>query len=237
MKDVSDSRIWGDAHRRGKDGGLYDIGFQHGSHARYLLWEHDAVQAFFQKEENRGRIPLRTAPELIAMLLAELALVRIWWTLGKCSILEVRFQLLFVMLTGMTFFCMTDYWEQIVPNRMLLAMLLLFLLILGWQAIRDMESILWLLASVVLGLLFSMISFGLGYLLSHGSMGAGDVKLAMVMGLYLTGEYVVGAVFYGCIAGAIFSIVQLVRKKLSRKDVIPFVPFLFLGLIIRYLAG
>ena len=68
-------------------------------------------------------------------------------------------------------------------------------------------------------------------------MGAGDVKLALVMGLYLTGEYVVGAVFYGCIASAAYSLVQLARKKLSRKDTIPFVPFLYLGLIIRYLVG
>ena len=89
--------------------------------------------------------------------------------------------------------------------------------------------------SIVLGLLFCMISFGLGYLLSRGSMGAGDVKLSFVMGLYLTGEYVVGAVFYGCVAGAVFAVVQLLRRKLSRKDTIPFVPFLYLGLIIRYL--
>lgn len=82
-----------------------------------------------------------------------------------------------------------------------------------------------------------MISFGLGYLLSHKNMGAGDVKLVLVMGLYLTGEYVVGAVLYGCIVGAIFSAVQLARKKLSRKDAIPFVPFLYIGLIIRYLIG
>ncbi|WP_300799907.1 A24 family peptidase [uncultured Acetatifactor sp.] len=192
---------------------------------------------FFRKEGNRRRIPLRTVPELVVMLLAELALVRSWWTLGMCSVLEVRFQLLFVMLTGMTFFSMTDYWEQIVPNRMLLVLLLLFLPILGWQGIRDMDGLLGLLPSVVLGLLFSMVSFGLGYLISRGSMGAGDVKLALVMGLYLTGEYAVGAVFYGCIAGAAFSMVQLIRKKLSRKDTIPFVPFLFLGLIIRLLAG
>ena len=41
----------------------------------------------------------------------------------------------------------------------------------------------------------------------------------------------------GCIASAAYSLVQLARKKLSRKDTIPFVPFLYLGLIIRYLVG
>ena len=68
-------------------------------------------------------------------------------------------------------------------------------------------------------------------------MGAGDVKLSLLMGLYLSVEYVVGAIVYGCLVGAVYSIVQLLRKKLSRKDMIPFVPFLYAGLIIRYLIG
>lgn len=198
-----------------------------------MMW----YRASFQKAENRLRRPLCSVPEVAAMALAELALVRIWWSLGKCTGTNTTFQMLFCMLAGMTFFCMTDYWEQIVPNRMLLILLLLYGILLGWQGVRDLDALLWRLPSIVLGLLFCMLSFGLGYLISHGSMGAGDVKLALVMGLYLTGEYVVGAVLYGCIAGAVFSLVQLARKKLTRKDAIPFVPFLFLGLVIRYLVG
>lgn len=198
-----------------------------------MMW----YRASFQKAENRQRRPLRSVSEIAATALAELALVRIWWSLGKCTGTHMTFQLLFIMLTAMVFFCMTDYWEQIVPNRMLLVLLLLYLVILGCQGLWNMEAVMWQFPSIILGLLFCMISFGLGYLISHGSMGAGDVKLALVMGLYLSGEYVVGAVLYGCIAGAVFSIVQLIRKKLTRKDTIPFVPFLFLGLIIRYLVG
>ena len=178
-------------------------------------------------------MPLRTAPEILAVVLAELGMVRIWWALGKCTAGDLRFRLLFVMLAAMTFFTMADWWEQIVPNKMLLVLLFLFFLIIG----LDMDAALELLPSIVIGLLFSMISFGLGFLLSRGSMGAGDVKLALVMGLYLTGEYVVGAVLYGCIVSAVFSLVQLARKRLSRKDTIPFVPFLFLGTVIRYLVG
>ncbi len=198
-----------------------------------MMW----YRASFQKDENRQRRPLRSAPEIAVMALAELALARIWWSLGKCTGTDMTFQMLFVMLAAMTFFCMTDYWEQVVPNRVLLILLLLYVILLGWQGLRDMEVVLWELPSIILGLLFCMLSFGFGYLFSRGSMGAGDVKLALVMGLYLSGEYVVGAVLYGCIAGAVFSIVQLVRKKLTRKDAIPFVPFLYLGLIIRYLVG
>ena len=116
-------------------------------------------------------------------------------------------------------------------------LVLVFVLLTGMTAIRDMEAFLRLLPSIFFGEIFCAVSFGLAYLLSRGSMGAGDVKLALVMGLYLTGEYVSGAVLYGCLAAALFSLVQLARKKLGRRDKIPFVPFLYIGLIIRYIAG
>ena len=70
-----------------------------------------------------------------------------------------------------------------------------------------------------------------------GALGAGDVKLAVIMGMYLTGDYVVGAVFYGCILSAVFSILMLARGKMTRKDSIPFVPFRYVGVVIRYFIG
>lgn len=191
----------------------------------------------FQEEKNRNRRPFHSVLEIIVMIAAEAALVRIWWSLGGCTVSDMTFELLFVMLAAMTFFCMTDYWERIVPNRILLLLLCLFIIILGLQGIRNMDVLLRALPSIILGLIFCAISFGLGYLLSRGSMGAGDVKLVLVMGLYLTGEYVVGAILYGCIVSALYSIIQLARKNLSRKDQIPFVPFLYIGVIIRYLIG
>lgn len=201
-------------------------------------WLRQESEGDEQKEsmvKGRQHFPFLTLPELAVLLSAEAALFCIWQNLGRCSWDSVRFQLLFVMLAGMTVFCITDYRERIVPNRILLLLLLLFFLILGYQGIRGMDIVVGMLPAIVLGLLFSLITFGLGYLISHGGMGAGDVKLALVMGLYLTGEYVPGAVFYGCMAGAVYALVQMFRKKLSRKDQLPFVPFLYVGLIIRYI--
>lgn len=198
------------------------------------LWSRFNLECDKEKQGQRRKFFL-TLPELAVMLSAELALIRIWQNLGRCAWDNMRFQMLFVMLVGMTVFCITDYRERIVPNLILLGLLMLFCLILGCQGIRDMDVVIEALPAIVLGLLFSMITFGLGYLLSHGGMGAGDVKLALVMGLYLAGEYAPGAVFYGCLAGAVYSLVQLFRKKLSRKDQLPFVPFLYIGLIIRYI--
>ncbi len=190
----------------------------------------------FEKEENRNRKRFRSPEEILIFLSAEAALVCVWRREAAQG--EVLlYLLLLVMLAAMTFFCAADLWEHVVPNPMLLLLVPVFVLLTGMTAIRDMEAFLRLLPSIFFGEIFCAVSFGLAYLLSRGSMGAGDVKLALVMGLYLTGEYVSGAVLYGCLAAALFSLVQLARKKLGRRDKIPFVPFLYIGLIIRYIAG
>lgn len=191
----------------------------------------------FRSEENRERKLLSSWPEIAVMASAELALVFMW----KSVLLEgdspLLYWMLYVMLEGMAVICITDYWERIVPNKVLLLLLLFFVLLLGFQGVRDMEPVIRLLPSVLLGVVFCLLSFGIVFMLGHGSMGAGDMKLSLVMGLLLTGEYVVGAVLYGCLAAAVYSIVQMLRKKLTRRDRIPFVPFLYVGLVLRYLAG
>lgn len=199
-----------------------------------------AIQIYkssFEEEKNRNRKPLTSKEEIVVMLVSEAALVRIWYLLGQADITNMIFLLLYFMLIGMTILCMTDYWEKVVPNRILLFWLMIFILIVGFHGIYNMDTVLEELPYIVLGFLFCFLAFGLGYLIGRGSMGAGDVKLSFIMGLFLTSEYVVGAILYGCIISAIFSLVQMFRKKLTRKDALPFVPFLYIGLIIRYMIG
>ncbi|MCD7739073.1 MAG: A24 family peptidase [Lachnospiraceae bacterium] len=191
----------------------------------------------FEKEENRKRKILRTVPEYLVMVLSETALVRLWWARGQSTVLDLVFLSMTVVIIGMSVLCMTDYWETVVPNRILLGMLAAFILILGVEATASFENVVSIFYSIVLGFVFTLIAFGLSYFVSRGNIGAGDIKLALVLGLMMTGEYVVGAVVYGCLASAAFSIVMLLRKKIGRKDKIPFVPFLYLGVIIRCWIG
>jgi len=198
-----------------------------------ILW----YRTDFEDPENQKRIPLKSVKEKAVMLTSELALIRVWYASGMKGFDTLEFTLLYVILAGMTVFCMTDLWEHIVPNKILLILILIFGIAAGMQALNDVARLIEILPSIIAGVVFCALCFGTGYLLSRKSMGAGDVKLSLVMGLFLTGEYVVGAVLYGCLASAFYSIVQLLRKKLSRKDMIPFVPFLYIGLIIRYFIG
>ena len=192
---------------------------------------------FFQKEENQKRKLLKAKEEILVLVLSEISLVRIWFLFEQATFQNYKFLLLYFMLIGMTIFCMTDYWERIVPNKILLLWLMIFGILVGMWGLQDLEGFRQELPSIILGFVFCLISFGLGYVIGRGSMGAGDVKLSIIMGLFLTGEYVVGAILYGCVISAVYSLIQIMRKKLTRKDTLPFVPFLYIGLIIRYMIG
>ena len=186
----------------------------------------------FEMQKNQMRKQLKTIPEIAVIILSEAALLKLWFEYQSNLLTDFMFALLYVVLIIMTILCVTDYWEKIVPNRILLLLTLVCFVIVGLQAIKDINIFIRMIPGMILGVIFCAISFGAAYMLSHGSLGSGDVKLAFLLGIFLTGEYVVGTVFYGCLISALYSVFQLWRKKLTRKDEIPFVPFLYLGLII-----
>lgn len=75
-------------------------------------------------------------------------------------------------------------------------------------------------------------------MLPGGGLGMGDVKLGLVLGLYLS-RYVLLALVVGLGASAVFSLGVLVVKGLSvgRKTKIALGPFLALGGVVALLAG
>ena len=80
----------------------------------------------FEESSNQTRKILRTLPEWVVIAASEIVLIRIWYVLGKSTFSNVTFLMLFVMLVAMTILCMTDYWEKVVPNRILLILLFCF---------------------------------------------------------------------------------------------------------------
>ncbi len=76
------------------------------------------------------------------------------------------------------------------------------------------------------GLLFIIAIFG--------PMGGGDIKFMAAAGLWLGLGKTILALYVGFIAGGLISLLLLVTKVRSRKDMIPFGPFLALGVFIAY---
>ncbi len=71
--------------------------------------------------------------------------------------------------------------------------------------------------------------FYLVALVSRGGMGGGDIKLTAMMGAFLGLRDLGVAVFAGLLSGSAVGIALMIAGRKSRKDLIPFGPFLALG--------
>jgi len=73
--------------------------------------------------------------------------------------------------------------------------------------------------------------------LTRGGMGGGDIKFAAAVGIWLGAKLTVAALFIAFILGGVGGIMVLALKLKSRKDYIPFGPFIALGAWISFLYG
>lgn len=81
------------------------------------------------------------------------------------------------------------------------------------------------------GLLF-VIAF-----LSRGGMGGGDVKLMAVIGLFMGWQFTLLTLFLAFVSGGIIGFLLVLSGKKTRKDAIPFAPFLSISALVTILAG
>lgn len=139
-----------------------------------------------------------------------------------------------VLLWGMSVAAVTDYRKHFIPNGILFIMLIIWTAIVGICVILATEYGLGLLFQSLIGGAAGGLIFLLCYLLSRRQLGAGDIKLSFVMGLYLTGQWILGAIFYGIVLCLIYSVIQLLRKKIGLKDGVPLAPFLYGGVLIIF---
>ena len=65
-------------------------------------------------------------------------------------------------------------------------------------------------------------------------MGFGDVKLAALMGLFLSYPDILVAFWWAFVLGAIFGIMLIAVGRKGLKSQLPFGPFLALGTLIAY---
>ena len=87
------------------------------------------------------------------------------------------------------------------------------------------------------GMLLGFLIFLLARIFSRKSVGMGDVKLAAVLGWYLGGSLIWFDIVVSLSLAALYSIVQLILKKLNMKDSIPLAPFFSVGTILILLLG
>ena len=67
--------------------------------------------------------------------------------------------------------------------------------------------------------------------ITKGGMGGGDIKLMAAAGIFLGWKGILVALLVGSLIGAVVSSVLMLMGKKNRKDMIPFGPFLCLGIL------
>jgi len=89
----------------------------------------------------------------------------------------------------------------------------------------------WCLIDAFVG--FSLI--WLFFIFSKGRIGQGDAKLSAFISIIVGVWAWALAIFFASLSGLLFILVMIKLQKMTKKDSIPFVPFLVLGGVISFL--
>jgi leader peptidase (prepilin peptidase)/N-methyltransferase len=142
-----------------------------------------------------------------------------------------------LFLAVMLAIALIDARWRIVPNRIVYPSLVIGLvaIVAGQLAAGGVDAVRGLLGLA----LYAGPLFLVALAVPHG-MGMGDVKLAALIGLVLGSlglSYVAVAAAVGIVAGGLGAVVALAVLRLSRKQQIPFGPFLAGGAVVAALAA
>jgi leader peptidase (prepilin peptidase) / N-methyltransferase len=139
---------------------------------------------------------------------------------------------------GLVALSVIDLEHFVLPNRIVYPLALATVVLLTLAAVGDGDGS--ALGRALLGGVAGMLTLGVLHLASPRSMGFGDVKLALVIGLALGwlgwGELVLG-LFCGFLAGALVGLALIALRRRGRKDHLPFGPFLAFGTLVVLLWG
>ena len=124
-----------------------------------------------------------------------------------------------------------DLRTMCIPNCLVVAMFGAWVVVMVPQLFLQTEIAVAVCLSGLVGAAMSGILLLVVYLVSRKGLGGGDVKFMAVSGLYLGAADVLPALLYGAVLSALVGAVMVLLKKISMRDAIPLVPFLFAGML------
>ncbi|MFO7952359.1 MAG: prepilin peptidase [Bacillota bacterium] len=157
------------------------------------------------------------------------------WSLEFIAYLTLLFLLLVISLI--------DLEHRVVPNQIIAAG---FIAGLIFYLPRLADFIIavpaWLIAERSLADAFFGMLLGSGvmfviFLVSRGGMGAGDLKLMALIGFFVGLRGTAMVMLLGFMIGALTGIYFMITGRLTRKDALPFAPFLSLATLIEIFWG
>lgn len=172
---------------------------------------------------------------IVSLLSGALAFWITYFRLSRFSTVELILNI--ILIWGLSVLTVTDYKKKLVPNKILLAIFGLWVMVVFIFLLMDLGNSLSMLMDSIIGGGIIGLMFLLSYVLSKGQLGAGDVKLAFLMGLYLMTSRALFAFLIGSVLCFAFSFIMVLLKRLTLKDQVPLVPFLAIGAFIVILIA
>ena len=184
-----------------------------------------------QQKDNMFRsAALRMLPYSgMLVLVAALAMLRAS-RIGRIDALSLLFDELVIAFGYIA--SVTDIKMKKIPNRVVLAMLASWALIMAPYVFVDAGMAIALIVESLLGLALGGGLFLLAYFISRKGLGGGDVKFMAAAGLFLGTGGAITTMLSGTILAALTGGAMMLLKKIGKKDTIPLAPFLFAGMLI-----
>ncbi len=138
------------------------------------------------------------------------------------------------ILWGLSVLTVIDCKKHKIPNVFLKVLLFIWLIVMTFDIILNGRDGLSLLGLSLSGALLGGLIFFLCYIISKKRLGAGDVKLAFILGLFLTGQKIIEVIFYSTLLSFLFCLLQLYGRKIEKREEFPMTPFFYLGTWIAF---
>lgn len=143
--------------------------------------------------------------------------------------IDWRLPVAWAFIAAMVAVAFIDYDHMIIPNKIVLPGALLGLM--ASIAIDPQDWWKYLAGSAGAALFLFALA-----MIWPGGMGPGDIKMAAFMGAVL-GTGVIVALFAAFLIGAVAGLILIATRRHSRKDKIPFGPYLALGSVVAVFVG
>ena len=143
-----------------------------------------------------------------------------------------------VLAAGLVALSLIDLDTFLLPNRIVYPLTVAVVALFGVAALAgDDGAAFW---RALIGGLCAFAVFLLLHLISPRGMGFGDVKLSFVLGVslgWVSGALVFLGIFLAFLVGSVVSVLLIATKRRTRKDHVPFGPFLATGTLVALLVG
>lgn len=130
-----------------------------------------------------------------------------------------------------------DYRKHLIPNKMVAAAIIVRALIGVGEFVTDRKSFLQIVLLAVIGAVFGFLILIIADRFSKGGLGMGDVKMYIVVGLYIGIYGTYNILFYAVLSLLIIAVGLFLLKKVTKKSRLPFGPFTLAGYYLIILMG